>query len=135
MGQKNWNGLELNWVTSNPAPFVPNTKPSGVVNGPMASTNTIYTNIIDSTIKDNLGLEIAWTGTPTGVIQIMASNSGVSFFALTFTGTNALAQPAGAPGGYLVDINQFPFRYFMVQYTNTSGSGTLNAFLTIKDLN
>jgi hypothetical protein len=124
---------ELNWVTTNPAPFEPNTEWSGVTQGVMSGTNVIYSNIVDVTIKDNQGLEITYTGTPTGVIQIMASNSGVDFYALTFD--PILQQPAGGAGGYLIDINQFPFKYLMVQYTNTSGSGILTTWLTSKDLN
>jgi hypothetical protein len=133
MGAKNQNTMFLNWVSTNPAPWVPNTPPSGVTTGVMASTNIIYTNIIDVTIKDNNGLEITWTGTPTGTIQIMGSSSGIYFYPLTFN--PVLTQPSGGAGGYLIDINQFPWKYIMVQYTNSSGSGDLYIYLTTKDLN
>jgi hypothetical protein len=99
----------------------------------MTGTGTIYTNIIDVTIKDNLGIELAWTGTPTGTIQVMVSNSGTAFYALTFN--PALAQPTAASGGYVIDINQIPFKYIMLQYTNASGVGSVTAYLTVKDLN
>jgi hypothetical protein len=133
MGNKNQNTMLLNWTTTTPVPFVPNTPPSGVTAGVMTGTSTIYSQIIDVTIKDNQGLELTWTGTPTGTIQIMGSSSGANFYALTFS--PLLAQPAGAAGGYLIDLNQFPWKYLMVQYTNASGSGLLTTWLTTKDLN
>lgn len=82
---------------------------------------------------DNIGLEVTWTGTPSGLFEVMVSNSGISFYSLTFT--PALAQPAGSGGGYAVDLNQLPFKYIMLRYTNTSGSGTLNVYGQNKDLN
>jgi hypothetical protein len=133
MGNKNQFTMQLNWQSASPVPFVPNTPLSGNLTGTMSSTNTIYSNILDVTIKDNQGLEVTWTGTPTGVIQVMGSDSGQSFYPLTFN--PALAQPAGSGSGYLINLNQFPFKYLMVQYTNTSGSGVLSVWITSKDLN
>ena len=63
---------------------------------------------------------------------MLASISGINFYALTFN--PALAQPSGSAGGYLIDLNQFPFKYFQVQYVNSSGSGTLNVYAFEKDL-
>jgi hypothetical protein len=107
--------------------------PSGVLNGAMASTNTIYTQIVDISRGDNVGVEINYSGTATGTIQVMCSNSGANFYALTFS--PVLTQPAGASGGYLINLQQLPFKYFFLQYTNASGSGTLTAYTQIKDLN
>ncbi len=125
----------LNWVTVAPYPYIIQTPPtawSGVVAGPMTGTNTIYSDIIPVVWYDDLGLEVTWTGTPTGTIQIMGSASGVNFYALTFN--PILAQPGGAAGGYLIDLQQFPWRYLMVQYTNTSGSGLLYTTITAKEI-
>lgn len=133
MGVKKRNSYQFNWQATTPIPFNQNTARSGVLTGAMASTNTIYTNIQDLSNTDNQGLEIFWTGTPTGTISILGSESGVSFFALTFT--PALTQPAGSAGGYGVNLNQFPWRYLMLQYVNASGTGTLTAWIGSKDLN
>jgi hypothetical protein len=99
----------------------------------MSGTNTIYSQIIDISRIDNEGLEVTWTGTPTGTFSIMVSNSGINFYALTFN--PALAQPAGAGGGYAVNLTQLPFKYVMLQYTNSSGSGVLTVYGQHKDLN
>lgn len=107
--------------------------PSGNPSGAMASTNTIYSQIIDISRIDNMGLEITWSGTPNGTLSVMVSNSGINFYALTFN--PVLAQPAGSAGGYAINLNQLPFKYVMLQYTNSSSTGTLTAYAQIKDLN
>lgn len=82
---------------------------------------------------DNQGLEVTWTGTPTGTLSVMVSNSGINFYSLTFN--PVLTQPAGAAGGYAIDLNQVPFTYMMLKYVNASGSGTLTVYGQQKDLN
>lgn len=138
----NKNQPGFSWQSANPATgFLPlninsqsqGSPPSGVLNGVMSSTNTIYTQIVDVSRMDNMGLEVTWTGTPVGTFQVMVSNSGINFYALTFD--PVLAQPAGSASGYAIDLNQLPFRYVMLQYTNTSGSGILTVFGQVKDLN
>jgi hypothetical protein len=137
-----FNSPGMSWQSTNPATgFLPlgitaqgqGSPPSGLLDGPMSGTNTIYTQIVDVSRIDNCGLEVTWTGTPTGTFQVMVSNSGINFYALTFN--PALAQPSGSAGGYAVDLNQLPFKYFMLQYTNSSGSGVLTVYAQIKDLN
>jgi hypothetical protein len=108
--------------------------PSGNPNGAMASTNTIYTQIVDVSRIDNIGLEIAWTGTPTGTLTIQVSNSGLAFYTLSDFSSSP-PQPAGSAGGYVVTLTQLPFKYFFLQYVNVSGSGTLTAYAQLKDLN
>jgi hypothetical protein len=111
-----------------------------IQNAAMSGTSSVFSIPSDMQNFDNEGLEITWSGTPTGVISIAGSvsqalplNAGVNFYALTFN--PILAQPAGSAGGYLIDLNQFPFPYMQFQYVNTSGSGTLNVYLCKKDLN
>jgi hypothetical protein len=142
MSGKNQYPVVLNWQSTSPVTgFLPTNNqttnvgsvPSGVVDGPMASTNTIYSQIIDMSRMDNVGAEVNYTGTGTGTIQVMGSNSGTNFYPLTFD--PALSQPAGSTGGYLIDLNQYPFKYMMIQYTNSTGTGTLTVYLQNKDLN
>lgn len=102
-------------------------------NGAMTGTSTITSDVIEISDFDNVGLQLEWTGTPTGTITIQASNDRVNFRDLTF-GT-ALTQPAGAASGILINFNQIPFNQLRVRYVNTSGSGTLLIFVTGRDLN
>ena len=136
MGVKKTNTWRFNWQASTPAPYVPNAggqTQSGVLTGAMASTNVIYSNIQDVRNTDNQGLEISWTGTAVGTIEVQGSTSGTNFYSLTFN--PVLTQPAGTAGGYLIDLNQFPWPYLMIKYTNASGSGSLTAWLCSKDVN
>ncbi len=140
MAQKNQFPNTYQWQSTNPVTtFLPvpsnqsGSVPSGVINGVMSGTSTIYSQIVEKSRMDNIGLEVTWTGTPTGTFQVMVSNSGKSFYALTFN--PALGQPAGSAGGYVVDLNQVPFKYIMLQYTNTSGSGILTVYGQNCDLN
>ena len=137
-------GLQgLSWQATNPAtgflPLNSNTNergsvPSGAITGAMASTNVIYSQIINTQLIDNIGLEVNMnvTGNATGTLQIMGSNSGVNFYPLTFS--PVLTQPTGSALGYLIDLNQFPFQYLMLQYTNSSGTGTMTAYLQARDI-
>ncbi len=141
MSGKNQFPQQFFWQATNPAtgflPLNANTVNSGsipsAIQGAMASTNTIYSQIVDISRMDNIGLEVTWTGTPTGTFSVMVSNSGINFYALTFN--PALAQPVGSASGYAVNLNQVPFRWMMLQYTNASGSGTLTVYGQNKDLN
>lgn len=139
MSGKNQFPQIFNWQSASPVttflptPYQTGSPPSGTISGAMASTNAIYSQITDLSKMDNVGLEVTWVGTPTGTFEVYGSNSGISFYPLTFS--PALGQPAGSAGGYLVDLNQYPFKYLMLKYTNASGSGTLTVYGQNRDLN
>lgn len=140
MSGKNQYPQAFDWQSTSPVSgFLPlkanqsGSPPSGAHTGAMASTNAIYSQIVDISRMDNGGLEVTWTGTPTGTFSVMVSNSGINFYALTFN--PAIAQPSGSDGGYAVNLNQLPFKYLMLQYVNSSGSGVLTVAGQMKDLN
>lgn len=139
MSGKNQYPVVFNWSATNPVTgFLPTHPPggstaSGTLVGAMASTNVIYSQIVDVAKMDNIGLEVTWTGTAVGTFEVMGSNSGVSFYALTFS--PVLAQPAGAASGYLIDLSGYPFRYLLLKYTNSSSTGSLTVYGQMKDLN
>jgi len=139
MSGKNQYVSTLNWQSTNPitgflpANFAGGSRPSGVVSGVMTDSSTIYSNMLDVAKMDSIGLELTWTGTPTGTISVMASNSGINAYSLTFS--PVLGQPAGSAGGYVIDLSLYPFRYLYIQYVNSSGTGALTSYLQLKDLN
>lgn len=100
-----------------------------VISGDMSQT-TVSSTAITVSYQDNVGIQVTWTGTPTGVIEVDGSNDGTNFYSLTFN--PAISQPAGVAGGFLLDINQFPFAYIKLLYTKTSGTGVLDAYLVAK---
>jgi hypothetical protein len=99
----------------------------------MTGTSVLTSQTFNCQNLDNIGIQVDWTGTPTGTIAVFASIDNVNFHAFTFN--PALSQPAGSAGGYLISLNQVPFPYVYLQYTNSTGTGVLNAFLSAKDLN
>lgn len=140
MSGKNQYPTVLNWQSTNPVTgFLPlnnNTQgsgsvPSGVTAGAMTGTSTIYSQILDLSRMDNAGLEVSWTGTPVGSVAYSGSNSGSFFFPVTLV----TAQPAGSAGGFGVNLNQWPYKYILLQYTNVSGTGVLSVVGQFKDLN
>lgn len=144
MGNKRQFPSEVNWQSTNPATgFLPlnnntnhgGSQPSGNTTGAMAGTNVIYSQIVDTSRLDNIGIEVNFnvTGGATGTLEVMGSVSGVNFYALTFV--PPLAQPAGAGLGYLIDLNQYPWQYILLRYTNASGTGTMTAYVQYKDVN
>lgn len=128
----NWQSTDPS-ATFQPTPYQTGSLPSGNPNGVMTGTNTIYSQIVDVSKMDNIGLQVDWSGTPTGTFTVNGSNNGTTFHALTFN--PVLAQPSAAAGGMIIDINQFPWKYILLEYTNISGSGILTALGQNKDLN
>ena len=101
--------------------------------GAMTGSTTLTSSILTIANSDNIGLELTWSGTPVGTISVLVSNSGITFYALTFN--PILSQPAGSAGGYVINLNQVPFQFLEVQYTNTSSTGVLNVYAFTKDVN
>ena len=141
MSHKNLAPISFQWQIANPATnFLPNnpsinsggSAPSGVVNGVLSSTNTIYSQIIEVSRMDTVGLSVNFTGTASGTFSVMVANSDVIFNSLTFS--PALSQPSGSNLSYFINISQLGAKYLMLQYTNTSGSGTLVVTGLIKDI-
>jgi len=86
---------------------------------------------------DNIGFQVSWTSAnAVGTIEVQGSNNydprlqTGDFIALTFS--PALDQPASDNGSYLINVNQFPFRYIRIFYDRTSGTGDLEVTLTAK---
>ena len=102
-----------------------------ISNGDMSTT--ITSNITNIQNLDNIGIEWSWTGTPTGAFTILASISGQNFIPLTFS--DPLPIPSGSAGLWLTDLGQVSFYQIQIVYTPTSGAGTLNVWISGKDLN
>lgn len=102
-------------------------------NAQAVSGTTTYTSPAANILyQHNVGLDIRFTGTMAGILTVNCSNDGVVFTSLTFD--PVLSQPSGSNLNFLVDLNNVPFQFVNVAYTNASGSGTLTSILTSKDL-
>jgi hypothetical protein len=102
----------------------------------MTGTAVRYSQILDVSRMDSLGLELDWTGTPVGAFVLYASVSGSSWYDVTALFlTPAIANPSGSNLGTLAGYKQYEYKYFLVKYTNASSTGTLSGYLQVKDLN
>lgn len=104
----------------------------------MTSTSTITSLITEIRGFDNIAYDIQFTGTPTGTFSVQVSSSydpitnpNAIFIALTLSLVPVASGSAGQIG---IDINQSGFQWIKLVYTNSSGSGTLNAFVSGKAL-
>lgn len=110
-----------------------------LVNG--ASLAATYTSPIQVLhMQDNLGIQLNWTGTPTGTFAFQVSadyaqtqegtvqNPG-HWVTLTVTPT---ISAAGSADQAYVDLNQLSSQWVRIVYTRTSGSGTLDVWTTAK---
>jgi hypothetical protein len=109
-------------------------------NAAMSGTSTITSPVTNIQFLDLIGYQMNFTGTPTGTFQVQISidyaqdNNGN----VTNPGNwdNMALSPtpvaAGASGIIYVDIIDTSAPWIRLQYTNASGTGTLNAFITAK---
>lgn len=113
--------------------------------GVMSSSPT--SDITNIQFLDNIGLEWVWSGSPVGNFQVQISadydpNEKVAgnWVPLLFTYWNGSAFvtdyniPTTMGSPYYIDLTLLSAPWLKVIYSNTSGSGTLNEFLTAKAL-
>lgn len=82
---------------------------------------------------DDHGFEVAYTGTPTGTLSVLVSNSGLNWPALSFN--PSLTQPSGSALTIGINLQQLSFKYLMLQYVNVSGTGTISVYGQNSDVN
>lgn len=97
---------------------------------------------VDVRSYSNLSIQAIWTGTPTGTIQVQvsddivpASQSGDPAANVVnwsnYTGQSSAL--AGAAGSTLFQLFNAGYSWVRLNYTFTSGTGSLNAILVEKD--
>jgi hypothetical protein len=89
---------------------------------------------------DNIGIQMIWTGTPTGTFDVQVSNtattgttgkiSGGTFTPLGLTGGTA----SGSAGNGFFNLEGLAGAYLKLNYTASGGTGTLTAALVAKGL-
>jgi hypothetical protein len=104
----------------------------------MTGTNTILSQITNIKNFDDVYYEMQFTGTPTGVFTVQVSSSYDPI-----TNPNAIFIPlplspvpvaSGTSGQIAIDINLEGSQWIQLTYTNTSGTGILNAYISGKSL-
>lgn len=111
--------------------------PTPILNNVDIST-TKTSSGIQTLNSDNIGIQVIWTGTPTGTLSVQASNTASLGADGTVSGgtwsnyTATVPTIAGSAGNGLINLNQFPFAFMRLIYTASSGSGGLTAVLVAK---
>lgn len=111
-----------------------------ITNGDMSAAS-ITSSVTNIQYLDNIGVQCNWNGTaPIGVIaiQVSADYAADEFGNVTNPGNwfTLPTSPAvtGNTGSVYVDLNQMSAPWIRAVYTKTSGTGTLNAFVTAKSI-
>ena len=99
-----------------------------IVDGDMSSTVTgPSTNILH---MDRVGLQLKWTGTPTGTFSVQISNDNTNWIAMDLS---SAVSATGSADDAFIDVESAA-KYVRLVYTATSGSGTLNVHITSKSI-
>lgn len=101
-------------------------------------SGNLTSDVTNTTKLDNIGLQVKWESTDIeGTISVQGSinynerlNTG-DWYDITFN--PILTQPSSDNGGYLINLNQWPWPFLRVRFVNSSGSdGTFNVWLSAK---
>lgn len=121
-----------------------------VIDGDM-STATITSTVSSIAFLDDIGLQFNWTGSPVGTFAIQVSadyaqdaqgnvqNTG-NWVPLTLTYWNgaafvtATSLPTSVGSPIYLDLALLSAPWIRTVYTKTSGTGTLNSFITAKSV-
>lgn len=89
--------------------------------------------------SDNIGIQLVWTGTPTGTFGIQVSNTATLLPNGSITGgtwstytLSSAPAPSGSASNDTININQLPYAFIRLTYAKSGGSGACTAVLTAK---
>lgn len=86
---------------------------------------------------DVVGLQLNYTGSPQGTIEIQGSVDGVNFTALYLTVNGVSGSSIAIPANtspIVIDLYGSSIPNLRVVYTRTSGTGSVDGFITYKRL-
>jgi hypothetical protein len=92
----------------------------------VTGTNSYDSTVTDVEQVDRVTYSIFWTSSPVGTIQVQVSDDQSNWQVLQFGSTINID---GTETDHRIEINQVNFKFCKLVYTNTSGSGVLNAFI------
>lgn len=105
-----------------------------------ASSFDTYSNPTNIDYLDNVGIQVVWTGTTVGVLEVYGSNDDANAQQGKYP-TNWSKFEFGATinvdttnSDLLIHMNQVPYSWIALKYTATSGTGTMTATITCKEV-
>lgn len=98
-----------------------------ITSGSMTGTSVLTSSVINTLSLSDGSIQFVWTGTPNGTFNIQGSLDGGT------TWTNITTNPtpisaSGAAGNHLINVYPWAFPSIRAIYTNSSSTGTLNAY-------
>lgn len=121
--------------------------------GAMTGTSAVTSTVTSIKFLDDVGIQFNWTGSPVGNFQIQVSadheqddssppnvtvaGNWVPLLFTYWTGSafvTAYNIPTSLGSPIYMDLTLLSSPWIRVVYTNTSGSGTLDAFITAKQV-
>ena len=93
-------------------------------------TGLIQSQIVNIPFLDNISIEIAWTGTPVGTFQVLGSVSGINYNPVQVS----IKPASGSADSTMASFQNQGYQFVLLQYTGTSGSGVLNAWVGGKEI-
>jgi len=122
-------------------------------NASMTGTTILFSPVTNILYRDSALVQLQWTGTPTGTFQIQvcsdykpaltqtagygAPNSGTwSVLPVQdpVAGTDYTTIPTSVGSPISANLTQLAHAWLMVVYTNISGTGILNGYISAKSL-
>lgn len=96
-------------------------------------SGNITSNITSVINLDNASIHLIWSGTsPVGVITVEARNGeNDSWYELDF---GSAINISGNSGDHQIVFTQMPFTDIRVKYTASSGTGSIDALITLKTI-
>lgn len=98
-----------------------------VTNGSLGAD--FYSPASTVTYDDNVGYQVKYTGDAIGQFYIQGTINGEDWEDLELS---AEIPVEGAPGSFVVNLNQIPYYQLRLRFSHTSGTGTLQAWIMTK---
>jgi hypothetical protein len=97
-----------------------------------------FTAALPSTLQvDLVGIQLNYTGSPVGVIEVQGSLDNVNFSSLYLNVNGNPATNIAIPTNtspIAIDLYGSAMPYLRIKYTRTSGTGSMDGFVTYKRL-
>ena len=97
------------------------------------SQSTLTSKVTDIRYLDNIAIFFTFTGTPTGTFHVFGNMTNDTTNGVEITLPSSPVA-SGAAGTILIDMNQQAYPYIYVTYTKSSGTGSVNVFITGKSI-
>ncbi len=113
--------------------------PTVIINGTSLGAS-FNSNPVSVLYSDNIGIQLVWTGTPTGQFGIEISNTATLSTTGQITGgtwttlTGTYPAPAGSASNGFISLTNICAAFIRVTYTRGSGTGAVTATLCAKPI-